>query len=77
MNDLIFLNHMLLFEFDYKIKTSSLYEDYLAIYRFFPTPPGIEYFNPRNMVVDLNGPWKLGPTATPLPAMPRLTFVTR
>jgi hypothetical protein len=50
MNNLIFLNHMLLFEFDYKIKNSSLYEDYLAIYRFFPTPPGVEYFNPRNMI---------------------------
>lgn len=61
---------MLLFEFDHKIKNSPLYADYLGIYRFFPNPPGIEYFNPRNMMVDLNGPWKLESTATPLPALP-------
>lgn len=70
MNNLIFLNHLLLFDLDQKIKNSSLYADYLGIYRFFPNPPGIEYFNPRNMVVDLNGPWKLEPTATPLPDLP-------
>lgn len=70
MNNLIFLNHRLLFDFDHKIKNSSLYTDYLSIYRFFPNPPGVEYFNPRNMTVDFNGPWRLEPTATPLPTLP-------
>jgi hypothetical protein len=70
MNNLIFLNHRLLFDFDLRIKNSSLHTDYLSIYRFFPNPPGVEYFNPRNMTVDFNGPWKLEPTATPLPALP-------
>jgi hypothetical protein len=70
MNNLIFLNHSLLFNFDHSLRTSPLFTEYLAIYQFFPDPPGIEYFNPRNMIVDLNGPWKLDPTATPLPALP-------
>jgi len=70
MDNFIFINHMLLFELDHRIKNSSLYADYLGIYRFFPNPPGIEYFNPRNMTIDLQGPWTLEPTVTPLPLMP-------
>jgi hypothetical protein len=70
MNNFIFLNHRTLFQFDYKIKSSPLYAEYMGIYRFFPNPPGIEYFNPRNMIIDLQGPWSLAPTVTPVPSLP-------
>lgn len=42
----------------------------MSVYHFFPSPPGIEYFNSRNMYIDLNGPWTLEPTSYPMPAMP-------
>lgn len=70
MNNLLFLNHLLLFELDHSLKNNKTYEEYLSIYRFFPNPPGIEYFNPRNINIDLHGPWQLEPTIYPLPALP-------
>lgn len=76
MNNLIFLNHILLFDFDLRLKNSLLFEEYLSIYRFFPNPPGIEYFVPRNMTITLPGPWQLEPSCYALPSLPnsKVTF---
>lgn len=70
MNNLRFLNHPMLFSLDPATINSKLYPEYMSIYQFFPRPPGVEYFNARNMVIDFKGPWKLEPTAYPMPAMP-------
>jgi hypothetical protein len=70
MNNLIFLNHILLFNLDHTLRQSPLFSKYLSIHQSLPRPPGTEYFLPRNMIIDLNGPWKLEPTAYPVPAMP-------
>lgn len=74
MNNLIFLNHTLLFNFDHTLRESPLFSDYMSIYRSLPRPPGIEYFLPRNSNIDLHGPWKLDPTSYPIPAMPGSTI---
>lgn len=70
MNNLIFLDHILLFEFDRDLKTSPLFPEYLSIYQSFPYPPSVEYFVSRNMIIDLHGPWNLEPTSFPMPAFP-------
>jgi len=70
MNNLIFLNHILLFKLDHTLQQSTLFPTYLSVYQSLPKPPGIEYFLPRNMIIDLNGPWKLEPTTYPVPVMP-------
>ncbi len=73
MNNFIFLNHASLFRFDHRIENNTLFADYLGIYKFFPRPPlhgVIEYFNPRNMLVDLHGPWALSPTVHAVPNLP-------
>ncbi len=70
MNNLRFLNHVILFSIYPTLLKSQKYSRYLSWYRFFPTPPGVEYMNARNMNVDLGGPWHMEPTAYPMPSMP-------
>jgi hypothetical protein len=70
MNNLIFLNHTLLFNLDYTLRDSTLFPEYLSIYQSLPKPPGIEYFISRNIDIDLHGPWQLEPTSYPVPSMP-------
>lgn len=70
MNNLIFLNHCLLFDTDHTLRRYPKFADYFSIYSSFPSPPGIEYFLPRNVTIDLNGPWALEPTSCPIPTLP-------
>jgi asparagine synthetase B (glutamine-hydrolysing) len=70
MNNLRFLNHPILLSLDPNVLKTTLYPEYMSIYRFFPNPPGVEFFNSRNMHIDLKSPWLLEPTEYTMPAMP-------
>jgi hypothetical protein len=42
----------------------------MAIYRFFPNPPGVEFFHSRNLDVDLKAPWDFVESEYPMPEQP-------
>ena len=70
MNNLRFLNHPILLSLDPNILESRLYPEYMAIYRFFPNPPGVEFFHSRNLDVDLKAPWDFVESEYPMPEQP-------
>lgn len=73
MNNLIFINHQLLFCYDKAIANNTHYKEYFSIYNRFPFPPGIEYIMPRNMQFNdlgIKSPWHFKPSSFPIPAMP-------
>jgi asparagine synthetase B (glutamine-hydrolysing) len=70
MNNLRFLNHPILLSLDPNIVRSTLYPEYMSIYQFFPNPPGVEFFNSRNIYIDLKAPWDLEPSEYHMPALP-------
>lgn len=63
-----------MFSLDPTLLQSADYPEYMSIYQFFPNPPGVEFFNPRNKQVDLKGPWILEPTEYPIPPLPTSTI---
>jgi hypothetical protein len=70
MNNLRFLNHFILTALDPNILESSRYSEYTSIYRFFPNPPGVEFFHSRIAGVELKSPWTFEDTEYPVPLMP-------
>jgi len=70
MNNIKFVNHVILFSLYPMLLKSQQHKQYMSLYRFFPTPPGVEYMLSRSQHMDIKSPWIQETTEYPLPAMP-------
>jgi hypothetical protein len=69
MNDLIFLNHIRLLNFDPALRDQSRWNDYLMMYKAW-VAPGVEYICSRSLHLNQPSPWRFSPTKFPIPALP-------
>jgi hypothetical protein len=75
MNDLIFIDHVLLQITDSSTFSNQEYRDYFSLYRRWHLPPGVECWIPRNTPLEIKNPWNITTTRYPLPVPKNISFV--
>ena len=75
MNDLIFVDHIILAVTDFNVFHNEEYRDYFGLYRRWNIPPGIEFLIPRNAPLEIKNPWNITTSSFPLPGPRDISFV--
>ena len=75
MNNLIFLDHVLLIMTDANTCMGTKYQDYFNLYRRWEIPPGIEFLVSRSAPMALSNPWNITTSSFPLPEAKQVSFV--